>query len=70
MIIKIKSYKDKTITFIEAPKIITDEEYNQVDVVDDKIKTYYLYKNDKITIYDNGVKLFSYKVNGKNKTKK
>ena len=61
MILEIESNEDKSTTFIEVTNVILYKEKIQIVVIGSEVKTLYLEENDRITIYDNGVKLFSYK---------
>ena len=61
MILEIESNEDKSTTFIEVTNVILYKEKIQVVVIGSEIKSLDLEENDRIKIYDNGVKLFSYK---------
>jgi len=70
MILEIEYYKDKTITFIEVTNVILYKENKQIIVVGIEVKTLDLEENDQVRLYDNGVKLFSYKCKTEEQNKK
>ena len=70
MILEIESYKENTTTFTEVTNAILDKDKNQLLVIGIEVKTLYLEENDRVRLYDNGVKLFSYKCQTEKQNKK
>lgn len=70
MILEIESYNENTSTFTEVTNAILDKNKNQLLVIGIEVKTLDLEENDKVRLYDNGVKLFSYKCKTEEQNKK